>query len=160
MVDPPTSPPDFPWVFSNSTRVRCPPHLPREYRCNTPYLPYLSLFLRYRNAGKGSLSCPSDSSPSKCVCIGPRSERQRWRGRIKGSSCICPDNQDTEKLTNWPIIRLTCCAEHSNEDVRVEHEYWEVPPCYVGVADINSDVRPCLPDHPPVSWTSRSLDTK
>ena len=125
----------FSSLRSNSTRVLCPPHLPREYRCNSlkmslpTYPPLSNVFPRFRNQGKGSLSCPSYSSPSKCVCFSTRplgfEGLQRYRGRIEGSSCTCPETPESEVLTNWPIIRLTCCVKHSNEDVKVEHKYWD-----------------------------------
>ena len=65
---------------------------------------------RYRSKSS-FLSCPSYSSPSRCLCLGPGA-RQRARGRLEGASCTCLNHQITDGNTT---TRLVCCSQQNNE---------------------------------------------
>ena len=61
---------------------------------------------RYRSR-RSTLTCPTASSPTRCLCLGP-GEGARRRGRVEGSACSC---QATNSTT-----RLVCCSRQPVEE--------------------------------------------
>ena len=123
---------------SNSGLVLCPPHLPREYRCNALKIPlppishpdiaakedpYPALNGR---EGKWYTPLPPAASASVQVqrisifsknsyqyidILGPGAS-QRTRGRVEGGRCTCFEGVGNGNVTT----RLVCCARQRNED--------------------------------------------
>ena len=98
--------------FSNEIQIRTrslpsPPAKRTQVQCFPVSNASLS---RYRSKSS-FLSCPSYSSPSRCLCLGPGA-RQRARGRLEGASCTCLNHQITDGNTT---TRLVCCSQQNNE---------------------------------------------
>ena len=123
------------WPVTKDPKVvHCPPHLPREYRCNNIYLHFQFIPLRRYRSLKSSISCASYPAqiPIRCQCRGlknigtesdPCVSTTRYEGVIEGGNCSCPDQTPQDEIFNgWPIVRLTCCGKRRpTNDVKLVH---------------------------------------